>query len=164
MLIAEGRPLAECARAASAVAALKCTRLGSRPGLGFYVMDEDPKGTPEKFNPKMVLLTKYYGNMPMAAAPKAAAPGAKPNPEAEAEAKMYEDPVTGEDMRTDWRFDVGFNWADALLDLAEVLRRSGRPDEAQVVAAEAKRLYEEKGNAIAAARAAASIDALSVSC
>jgi sulfofructose kinase len=33
LLIAEGRPLAECARAASAVAALKCTRLGSRSGL-----------------------------------------------------------------------------------------------------------------------------------
>jgi sulfofructose kinase len=33
LLLAEGRPLAECARAASAVAALKCTRLGSRSGL-----------------------------------------------------------------------------------------------------------------------------------
>jgi sulfofructose kinase len=33
LLLAEGHPLAECARFASAVAALKCTRLGSRSGL-----------------------------------------------------------------------------------------------------------------------------------
>jgi len=51
--------------------------------------------------------------------------------------------------------------ADALLDLAEVLRRSARFDEARVVAAEAKGIYEEKGNVIAAARATAIIDSLS---
>ena len=45
--------------------------------------------------------------------------------------------------------------ADALLDLAEVLRRSARPDEARAVAAEAKGLYEIKGNMAAAARATA---------
>jgi predicted ATPase len=45
--------------------------------------------------------------------------------------------------------------ADALLDLAEVLRRSGRPEEAVAVAAEAMGLYELKGNRAAAARAAA---------
>jgi len=50
--------------------------------------------------------------------------------------------------------------ADALLDLAEVLRRSARLDEARVVAVEAKGLYEEKGNVIAAARAAAIIHSL----
>jgi sulfofructose kinase len=33
LMIAEGRPTTECARAAAAVAALKCTRLGSRAGL-----------------------------------------------------------------------------------------------------------------------------------
>jgi sulfofructose kinase len=33
LMVAEGRPTAECARAAAAVAALKCTRLGSRAGL-----------------------------------------------------------------------------------------------------------------------------------
>jgi ATP/maltotriose-dependent transcriptional regulator MalT len=48
--------------------------------------------------------------------------------------------------------------ADALLDLAEVLHRAGRGDQARVVAAEAKGIYEEKGNVIAAARAAAIID------
>lgn len=33
LMIAEGRPAAECARVAAAVAALKCTRLGARAGL-----------------------------------------------------------------------------------------------------------------------------------
>jgi sulfofructose kinase len=33
LMVAEGRPAAECARVATAVAALKCTRLGSRAGL-----------------------------------------------------------------------------------------------------------------------------------
>ena len=33
LMIAEGRPTMDCARAAAAVAALKCTRLGSRAGL-----------------------------------------------------------------------------------------------------------------------------------
>ncbi|HEU0159037.1 MAG TPA: PfkB family carbohydrate kinase [Hyphomicrobiaceae bacterium] len=33
LLLAEGRPMHECARSASAVAAMKCTRLGSRSGL-----------------------------------------------------------------------------------------------------------------------------------
>ena len=50
--------------------------------------------------------------------------------------------------------------ADALLDLAEVLHRSARPEEARAVAAEAKGLYELKGNTAAAARAAALLDRL----
>ena len=33
LMVAEGRPTPECVRAAAAVAALKCTRLGSRAGL-----------------------------------------------------------------------------------------------------------------------------------
>jgi len=33
LMVAEGRPVPECARVAAAVAALKCTRLGSRAGL-----------------------------------------------------------------------------------------------------------------------------------
>jgi class 3 adenylate cyclase/tetratricopeptide (TPR) repeat protein len=50
--------------------------------------------------------------------------------------------------------------ADALLDLAEVLRRSTGPDEARAVAAEALGLYEVKGDRAAAARAAALGDEL----
>ena len=52
--------------------------------------------------------------------------------------------------------------ADALIDLAEVLHRSGRQSEARVVATEARDLYAEKGNEIAAARAAALVISLSV--
>jgi sulfofructose kinase len=33
LMVAEGCPVAECARAAAAVAAMKCMRLGSRAGL-----------------------------------------------------------------------------------------------------------------------------------
>ena len=51
--------------------------------------------------------------------------------------------------------------ADALLDLAEVLRRAGRPDEARAAAAEALGLYELKGDTAAAVRAAAAVGALS---
>ena len=50
--------------------------------------------------------------------------------------------------QTDW---VLFR-ADALLDLAEVLRLAGRPEEAAAAAEEAVRLYERKGNVVAAAR------------
>jgi predicted ATPase/class 3 adenylate cyclase len=52
--------------------------------------------------------------------------------------------------------------ADALLDLAEVLRRSGRRDETRVVAIEARELYAGKGNTIAVARATAIVASLSV--
>jgi hypothetical protein len=50
--------------------------------------------------------------------------------------------------------------ADALLDLAEVLSRSTSPDEARAVAAEAKALYQSKGNTAALARATALLEAL----
>ncbi|MFL6127681.1 MAG: adenylate/guanylate cyclase domain-containing protein [Mycobacteriales bacterium] len=50
--------------------------------------------------------------------------------------------------------------ADALLDLAEVLRRSARPDEARVIADEARGLYQEKGNLVGVARATAVVAAL----
>jgi class 3 adenylate cyclase/tetratricopeptide (TPR) repeat protein len=50
--------------------------------------------------------------------------------------------------------------AEALLDLAEVLRGSARPEEASTVAVEAQRLYEVKGNRVAATRAAAFLAAL----
>jgi hypothetical protein len=44
---------------------------------------------------------------------------------------------------------------DVLLDLAEVLRLAGRPDEAEAATAEAVSLYEGKGNVAAAERARA---------
>jgi tetratricopeptide (TPR) repeat protein len=45
--------------------------------------------------------------------------------------------------------------ADALLDLAEVVRRAGRSDEADSLIEEALALYRQKGNLVAAERAGA---------
>ena len=47
---------------------------------------------------------------------------------------------------------VGWH-ADVLLDLAEVLRLSGRSEEAEATAVEAVRLYERKGNVAGMERA-----------
>jgi N-acetylglucosamine kinase-like BadF-type ATPase len=43
--------------------------------------------------------------------------------------------------------------ADAITDLAEVLREAGRTDEAYAAASKALGLYERKGNRVAAERA-----------
>jgi tetratricopeptide (TPR) repeat protein len=43
--------------------------------------------------------------------------------------------------------------ADALMDLAEVLRLAGEPDQAATVLSQALELYERKGAAVSAARA-----------
>jgi tetratricopeptide (TPR) repeat protein len=48
--------------------------------------------------------------------------------------------------------------ADAMLDLAEVLRRAGKPVEARGAAREALERYESKGHAVFAARARAVVD------
>jgi class 3 adenylate cyclase/tetratricopeptide (TPR) repeat protein len=47
--------------------------------------------------------------------------------------------------------------ADARVDLGEVLRLAGRDEEADGLLEEARRLHEEKGNAVSAARAAAQL-------
>ena len=46
---------------------------------------------------------------------------------------------------------------DALLDLAEVLRAAGRPDEAEAAVERALALYERKGNVVSATRARAAL-------
>jgi DNA-binding SARP family transcriptional activator/tetratricopeptide (TPR) repeat protein len=50
--------------------------------------------------------------------------------------------------------------ADALMDLAEILRLAGCPGEAGPAVEEAIRLYEQKGNVVAAAKARAQLEAL----
>jgi hypothetical protein len=50
--------------------------------------------------------------------------------------------------------------ADALMDLAEILRLAGRPGEAGSAVEGAIRLYEQKGNVVAAAKARAQLEAL----
>jgi Flp pilus assembly protein TadD len=49
-------------------------------------------------------------------------------------------------QRTDF-----LNWrGDVLLDLAEVLRAAGKPDEARTAVEQALALYEQKGNVVSA--------------
>jgi tetratricopeptide (TPR) repeat protein len=48
--------------------------------------------------------------------------------------------------------------AEALMDLAEILRVVGRPDEAHPVLEQALRLYEQKGNVVSVARARALLE------
>jgi Flp pilus assembly protein TadD len=50
--------------------------------------------------------------------------------------------------------------ADALADLAEVLARRGRNDDARAALEEAVTLYERKGNVVSMARARSLLDAL----
>ena len=50
---------------------------------------------------------------------------------------------------------------DALIDLAEVLRLSGRPAEAAEAARDALKLFEAKGNTVSAALARATVQELS---
>ena len=56
------------------------------------------------------------------------------------------------------RTDMLDSHAEALLDLAEVLRLSGRASEAATPAAEALRLWEQKGNLVSAERARRLLD------
>ena len=58
--------------------------------------------------------------------------------------------------RTDW---LNFR-AEALTDLVVVLKAAGRADEASATAADALRLYEEKGNVLAAEDVRAELDSL----
>ena len=82
----------------------KLKALGSVPGRGFFVPDVDPMNASRK---KANLREPYVYQYAGAASPiRAVAPGA-PGEEGE-EVVAYPDPVTGEDMITDWRFALGF--------------------------------------------------------
>jgi hypothetical protein len=52
--------------------------------------------------------------------------------------------------------------ADALMDLAEVLRLGARPGEAIEAAGQALALYEQKGNLVGVAAARRAVDGLGV--
>ncbi|MGE0480477.1 MAG: type IV pilus assembly protein PilM [Phycisphaerae bacterium] len=88
--------------------------LGNRAGLGFYVLPEDPKNEPGKQNPRLVRVAEYYelrtlggpSIMPTRPGQTPDAPGAGVAPGLED--KSLEDPMTGESMKTDWRFEIGF--------------------------------------------------------
>jgi class 3 adenylate cyclase/tetratricopeptide (TPR) repeat protein len=57
--------------------------------------------------------------------------------------------------------DNSNSYGNTLMDLAEVLRLAGRADEAVSPLQDALRVYEEKGNVVAAAKARAALDELS---
>jgi DNA-binding SARP family transcriptional activator len=62
-----------------------------------------------------------------------------------------------EAVELDEQTDYVLFHADVLLDLAEVLRLAGRPEEAEAACEEAVRLYERKGNLVAARKARAAL-------
>lgn len=81
-------------------------QLGNRPGLGFYVPKNDPK-SPTGENLRLPVIVRRFDASSGLLQPGmgAAAPGAPGSDRPEA---MFPDPVTGEDMITDWRFQTGF--------------------------------------------------------
>lgn len=85
-------------------------KVGSRPGLGFHVMDLDPKNEPRKTNPNLWSISR--NSAPAQAAPPgrmgSAVVAAPSGAEREAELALWAEPGTGEDTRTDWNFEIGF--------------------------------------------------------
>jgi len=93
-------------------------QLGQRPGLGFYVLDEDPKSN-DKRNIRLMYIAKYYGEsaagggmVAAGAAGGMAGAGvrggalmARGGGERDAEIR---DPVTDEPITSDWKFEMGF--------------------------------------------------------
>lgn len=92
--------------------------MGQRPGLGFHVLDEDPKSN-DKRNICLMYIAKYYGESAAGgamiaadAAGRMAGAGvrggalmARGGGERDAEIR---DPVTDEPMTSDWKFEMGF--------------------------------------------------------
>lgn len=83
---------------------------GSKPGLGFYVLDVDAKNEPRKTNPNLWTIAR--NSTPMQPQPTGrGASGVVASPSAaekDAELAQWAEPGTGEDTRTDWKFEFGF--------------------------------------------------------
>lgn len=91
-------------RASSAIEELLANLLaaGQQPDLGFYIPSEDEKNAADRNrNVRRLQLVKYYPQQSNFVAGGASPGTAVVPPE-------FADPVTGEDMRTDWRFTVAF--------------------------------------------------------
>jgi hypothetical protein len=97
-------------------------QLGQRPGLGFHVMNKDPKSD-DGLNIRLREIRKYYGEGTTGAVAggRLGARGARgaragvmaagvPGAGGEGDSRTAElrDPVTDEPITTDWRFDMGF--------------------------------------------------------
>lgn len=71
--------------------------LGKTPGMGFYVPDEDPKAQDKRnLAPESAFPLKYYGGVAPAV------------PDPSQQGPLYKDPVTEEDMSTDWKVSFAF--------------------------------------------------------
>jgi type IV pilus assembly protein PilM len=78
--------------------------LGQRANLGFYVPDDDPNNTDEsKRYLRLFTVKEYYPQFKQ----PFGTPVAPPQPGTDVKKQFPEDPVTGEDMTNDWRFQVG---------------------------------------------------------
>ena len=83
-------------------------RLGNAPGLGFYIPEEDPKSSDrDKANLGEPGVVPFAGGIGRTALPR---PGNVPGftQPGDEETIANPDPVTGEDMSTDWKFNLGF--------------------------------------------------------
>lgn len=99
--------------------------MGSKDGLPFYVPEKDPKNYQGEQNPGLPVVTPYYTDNSGGGVSTFGGPGSRfggtrgrttfdpgmgtgaASPE-EPTGPQYADPVTGEDMATDWQFRFGF--------------------------------------------------------
>jgi type IV pilus assembly protein PilM len=92
-------------------------RAGRQPGTGFYIPEEDPGNRPHGKNLSTPNLSQYYSEAHRVGSFSTGSRGGVRGgsdvvgdfaPPGAPESKGLTDPVTGEDMSTDWRFDFGF--------------------------------------------------------
>lgn len=78
-------------------------QIGKKPGWGFFVPDDDPKTGMKNLAPEMVTPTYYYNRGAMAPIGQP-----QPNDPTQAQTIQFKDPVTEEDMVTDWKVNFAF--------------------------------------------------------
>ncbi|MEP0846511.1 MAG: type IV pilus assembly protein PilM [Phycisphaerae bacterium] len=83
-------------------------RLGQVVGRGFYVPEQDPRSPNGKNLRFPSILKRFDAAAAQASLPPAPAAGAGAGPADTKPKALFPDPVTGEDMVTDWRFQIGF--------------------------------------------------------
>ena len=90
-------------------------KLGREPGLGFFIPEKDPKSFDrDKANLRVPQVEPFSGvrmSAPSGGPRMSGRMGmgpAGPQPSEEESSVAYPDPVTGEDMSTDWKFSLSF--------------------------------------------------------
>ncbi len=85
-------------------------QLGNVPGRGFFVPDSDPANPTGQNLPTLPVITPRFDRgaalTPTPGLPTT--PSVAGTPDATKPTALYPDPVTGEEMVTDWRFQLGF--------------------------------------------------------